>query len=206
MTQQSHPGITGSNDDATEYYSTKEAAAILGVAHRTVQLWVESGVLQAWKTAGGHRRIVKASVERLVLERRQARAVSASAAAQVRHRVLVVDDEPAMLQRYELELSGWDMQIDIVKARDGFDALLEIGRERPRILVTDLQMQGMDGVRMIQKLRANPDYAGMQVIVVSGLERSTISSMSLPADIRVLPKPLPFEQLRSAIGSALQAG
>ena len=52
--------------DASEFCSTKEAATMLGVSHRTVQLWVESGVLQAWKTAGGHRRIAMSSVNRLV--------------------------------------------------------------------------------------------------------------------------------------------
>jgi excisionase family DNA binding protein len=193
-------------DEANQYYSTKEAAAILGVAHRTVQLWVESGVLQAWKTAGGHRRIVKASVERLVLERRQAHADSIAAVPAPRHRILVVDDEPAMLRLYEMELSGWELPIDVVKAHDGFEALLEIGRQLPRLLITDLHMPGMDGFRMIQKLRSDPEYANIRIIVVSGIERSTISSMSLPSDILVLPKPVPFEHLHSAIESVLQTG
>ncbi|MFM7066754.1 MAG: excisionase family DNA-binding protein, partial [Gammaproteobacteria bacterium] len=35
------------------YLSTREAADLLGVSLRTVQLWVESGTLRAWKTAGG---------------------------------------------------------------------------------------------------------------------------------------------------------
>jgi len=202
MTKSINAGHGDNADDATQYYSTKEAAAILGVAHRTVQLWVESGVLQAWKTAGGHRRIVKQSVERLVLERRQAR--TDSAAAQ-RYRVLVVDDEPAMLRLYEMELEGWGLPIDLVKAHDGFEALLEIGRERPRVLITDLHMPGMDGFRMIEKLRSNADYANISVIVVSGIERSTIASMPLPPDILVLPKPVPFEHLRTAVEAALQA-
>ncbi|WP_229507613.1 helix-turn-helix domain-containing protein [Massilia sp. Dwa41.01b] len=58
--------------NAAEFCSTKDAARLLGVSHRTVQLWVENGALQAWKTAGGHRRITIASVNRLVEARRQA--------------------------------------------------------------------------------------------------------------------------------------
>jgi excisionase family DNA binding protein len=207
MTTNSTASQSDATDDATEYYSTKEAAVILGVAHRTVQLWVESGVLQAWKTAGGHRRIVKGSVERLVAERRQAVTDSVNAAP-VRHqrqRVLIVDDEPAMLRLYELEMAGWGMPIELVKAHDGFEALLEIGRDRPRVLVTDLHMPGMDGFRMIEKLRSSTEYANICIIVVSGIERSTISSMHLPSDILVLPKPVPFERLRIVVESALQA-
>lgn len=205
MTKTADTTQPGATNDATDYYSTKEAAAILGVSHRTVQLWVESGVLQAWKTAGGHRRIVKDSVEHLVYERRQAVADSSEAAPVQRQRVLIVDDEPAMLRLYELEMAGWGLPIDIVKAHDGFEALLETGRGRPHVLITDLHMPGMDGFRMIGKLRENPQYATIHVIVVSGIERSTIASTPLPSDILVLPKPVPFERLRQAVESVLQA-
>ncbi|TWI69719.1 excisionase family DNA binding protein [Pseudoduganella lurida] len=192
-------------NDSGDFYSTKEAAKLLGVAHRTVQLWVESGVLQAWKTAGGHRRIIKDSVERLVQERELAMAAkSGTPAPAAPSRVLVVDDEPAMLRLYELELAGWDLPMDIVKAHDGFEALLEIGRVRPAVLITDLHMPGMDGFRMIETLRANAEFANIRVIVVSGIESSTITSMSLPSDILVLPKPVPFERLRAAVEEALQ--
>jgi len=43
--------------------STTEAARQLGVSVRTVQLWVESGRLMAWKTAGNHRRIFQWSID-----------------------------------------------------------------------------------------------------------------------------------------------
>jgi len=45
--------------------TTREAAELLGVSLRTVQLWVDSGVLQAWKTAGGHRRVSRQSIDAL---------------------------------------------------------------------------------------------------------------------------------------------
>lgn len=51
---------------ASQVYSTREASEILGVSLRTVQLWVDGGILEAWKTAGGHRRISRASVEALL--------------------------------------------------------------------------------------------------------------------------------------------
>jgi excisionase family DNA binding protein len=48
------------------FCTTREAAALLGVSIGTVQLWVESDLLQAWKTAGGHRRVLRDSVDRLL--------------------------------------------------------------------------------------------------------------------------------------------
>ncbi len=51
---------------AKSFCTTREAATLLGVSVGTVQLWVESGLLRAWKTAGGHRRVMRDSVERLL--------------------------------------------------------------------------------------------------------------------------------------------
>ena len=48
------------------FCTTREAATLLGVSVGTVQLWVESGLLQAWKTNGGHRRVLRDSIDRLL--------------------------------------------------------------------------------------------------------------------------------------------
>ncbi|WP_313178329.1 response regulator [Massilia sp.] len=194
--------------NAAEFCSTKDAARLLGVSHRTVQLWVENGTLQAWKTAGGHRRITMASVNKLVNERHEATAPAAPAALPEpeksrRKKVLLVDDDRTLLRLYELELQGWDLPLNVVKAHDGFEALIRIGEQRPDLLVSDLSMPGMDGFRMIRTLRGDAGYGQMAIIVVSGLDRATIASMGLPADIPVFPKPVPFAQLRAAVEDAL---
>ena len=190
---------------SAEVCSTKEAASLLGVSHRTVQLWVESGVLQAWKTAGGHRRILLTSVHRLVAQRnhavggRQPSALAATVTAPVGRRIVMADDDATMLRLYELEISGWGLDAQLIKARDGFDALIRIGEARPDMLITDLNMPGMDGFRMVRTLRADPRYGKMAIIVISGLDRSTISSMGLPDDIPVFSKPVRFPELRARV-------
>lgn len=196
--------------NAADYCSTKEAAAVLGVSHRTVQLWVENGTLQAWRTAGGHRRITYESVNRLVDGRRIAIGGGPGAAATVpapatpgKPRVLVVDDDPLILRLYELQMAGWGMDMELIKAQNGFEALIRIGERRPDLLVSDLNMPGMDGFRMIRTLREDVGTAGMNMIVVSGLDRGTIKAMGLPADIPVFPKPVPFSELRTAVENGL---
>jgi excisionase family DNA binding protein len=190
--------------NAADFCSTKDAARLLGVSHRTVQLWVENGALQAWKTAGGHRRITMASVNKLVNERREVTG-SAAAAEPEQKKLLLVDDDRTLLRLYELEISGWNLPLTLVKAHDGFEALLRIGEQRPDILVSDLSMPGMDGFRMIRTLRADPACANMAIVVVSGLDRPTIASMGLPGDIPVFPKPVPFNALRAAVEDAIAA-
>ena len=204
MKLQSSQTLREQRYDAAQFCSTKEAAAMLGVSHRTVQLWVESGILQAWKTAGGHRRIALASVDRLVEQRSQAigqRAAPDGAAAG--RRLLLVEDDATTLRRYALEVKGWGLALDVIAAGSGFEALIRIGEARPDLLISDLSMPGVDGLRMIRMLRADPAYGNMAFIVISGLDRATIAAMGLPQDIPVLSKPVPFALLREAVGQAL---
>ncbi|GAA5019976.1 hypothetical protein GCM10025794_07170 [Massilia kyonggiensis] len=188
--------------DAAAYCNTRQAAALLGVSHRTVQLWVESGTLEAWKTAGGHRRIALASIERHVERRRQA---MLERAAPARYRVLLVDDDASTVARYEAAMSGWDLPLDVVRAGNGFEALIRIGETRPHLLIGDLSMPGVDGLRMIRTLRASDAYRDMAIVVTSGLDPATIRAMGLPDDIPVLPKPVAPEALRGAIEEVLHA-
>ena len=188
--------------NAADFCSTKDAARLLGVSHRTVQLWVENGALQAWKTAGGHRRITMTSIHKLVNERREVTGAAAATAAPDR-KLLLVDDDRSLLRLAELEIAGWGLPLTVEKAHDGYEALIRIGQQCPHILVSDLSMPGMDGFRMIRTLRADAGCAGMAIIVVSGMERPEIDAIGLPPDIPVFPKPVPFAALRAAVELAL---
>lgn len=215
MNSHSHAAPAQTDLNAAEVCSTKEAASLLGVSHRTVQLWVEGGVLQAWKTAGGHRRILLSSVHRLVAQRNQAvrHGAPADSVGQDaratgnggRPRIVMADDDATLLRLYELEISGWNLDADLIKARDGFDALIRIGEARPDLLISDLNMPGMDGFRMVRTLRADPRYGKMAIIVISGLDRATIASMGLPDDIPVFSKPVRFPELRAKVEQILAA-
>jgi CheY-like chemotaxis protein len=58
-------------------------------------------------------------------------------------------------------------------------------------------MPGMDGFRLIATLRESELYAGLKVVVVSGLTPAEIRAVGeLPRDIPVLSKPIPFDVLR----------
>jgi DNA-binding response OmpR family regulator len=100
-------------------------------------------------------------------------------------------------------MSGWDMPLDVVRAANGFEALIRIGETRPHLLVGDLSMPGVDGLRMIRTLRASETYRDMAIVVISGLDPATIRAMGLPDDIPVLPKPVDPGALRAAIEGVL---
>ncbi len=190
--------------NAEEYCTTRDAAGVLGVSLRTIQVWVESGALRAWKTPGGHRRITVKSLEKLAAERSGALDTAAAVQATT-YQLLVVDDDPSMLRLYELEIAGWDLPVTLTTASNGMDALIKIGKHRPNLLITDLTMPEIDGFAMIRRLRSNEDCAGMPVIVVSGLDQGVLKAGGLPADIPCFQKPVSFDALQAAVQRGLAA-
>ena len=188
------------------FCTTREAATLLGVSVGTVQLWVENGLLQAWKTAGGHRRVLRDSVNSL-LHNKGSKSPdlkvlvtppppAAPPPGLRRLRVLVVEDDPLLLRLYQVKISAWPMKPEVSVTDNAMTALMMIGRSGPDLLVTDLQMPGMDGFKMLRVLRETPETRRTRVVVVSGLDAAEIQDRGgLPADVEVLPKPIPFDRL-----------
>lgn len=182
------------------YYSTKSTAEKLGVSLRTIQLWVENGRLPAWKTDGGHRRIPAEVVDRLVADQRD----QSSGRSTDRHkrvfRVLLVEDDEHLLEIYSAALANLTPPIEILQARNGYDALLQIGRSNPDLIILDLVMPGMDGFRLCRTLDARPEGATSQVVVVTSLDKHAIADLGgLPKRIHVFSKPIPLSMLRSLV-------
>lgn len=186
-----------------EFCSTRDAADLLGVSLRTVQLWAEAGVLKAWKTAGGHRRITRKSVDVLLAQRAEAlRARPVDA----RFRLLIVEDDPDFLRLYQLHVSGWNLPIDVTTANNGFEALVQLGSSRPDLMITDLRMPGMDGVEMIRALRAGTATRDIDIIVVTAfLDTALRERGDIPEDITILSKPMSFDVLRTHVASRIEA-
>jgi len=177
------------------YCTTREAAEMLGISLRTAQLWVESGILSAWKTDGGHRRISRESIKRLLEETPQ-REGSFGNQRHNRFTILVVEDEPDLLRVYEMNMLQWPMKPRVITARDGYQALVLLGSERPDMMVTDLKMPNVDGFHMLNAISTMPEASGTAIVVVSGLDKTAIASQGgIPDSIPVLPKPIPFSEL-----------
>lgn len=184
--------------------TTREAGEALGVAVRTVQLWVEAGVLPAWRTAGGHRRIARSAVEKLLAERSQviqplAGTTQGGSGAQTPLKLLLVEDDPDLLRLFTLMVEVWDFPVELSTASNGFEGLVRIGQLRPDMVVTDLNMPGMDGFQMLRALKKpGSGFDGLDIVVVTALSPGDIRDRGgLPADVRMFQKPVPFDQLQA---------
>lgn len=187
----------------TEYLSTRQAAIRLGVSLGTVQNMVENGVLEAWKTAGGHRRIPVASVEAMLAKRRnQAPSISDSNAPL---ELMIAEDDPTLQTLYRVTVETWNLPIRLRIVSNGFEGLVQVGQNPPDIMIVDLMMPGLDGFEMIRQLRATPDLAKMDIIVVTAIDHDEIVNKGLPSDITVFGKPIPFHEIKGFLLGRLAA-
>jgi excisionase family DNA binding protein len=182
---------------SAKFLSTRQAATRLGVALSTVQAWVETGVLPAWKTAGGHRRIPKDAVQAMQLRQQS---TLGTPAAEGLFKILVVEDDPVMRELYRRKFDEWQLPLRLILAEDGFEGLIQAGRHSPDLIIADLAMPGMDGFKMIRKLKSQSAAMVARIIVVTALKPEEIEiAGGLPPGIPVYPKPVSFPALRTLV-------
>lgn len=194
------------------FFTTREAAKILGICVRTAQLWSKSGLLDAWKTEGGHRRISRESIEKLLYKRNMMAELSLSsdesnAPRSKRLSILIVEKDPVILKLYLLKMANWSPAPEIVTVNNGFEALVRIGWDVPGLLVTDLNMAGgMDGFEMLKNLYAIPECSHLQTALVTELSQHDIDARGgLPRGVTLLPKPISFPALERLANSLVDA-
>lgn len=153
---------------------------MLGMAVRSVQLMVDRGELEAWKTPGGHRRISRASIERWLATREgevrgapQARADAAASRATTRAtRILLIEDSNHFQNLVRLLIGQRFPQVELHIANEGIAGLAMAGQLQPDVLIVDILLPGIDGATLINSLRSHPQFNQSRLIVITSLDES----------------------------------
>jgi CheY-like chemotaxis protein len=84
-------------------------------------------------------------------------------------KILIADDNPEM--RLMLVLYLQQQGHLVIEARDGQDLLYWVKEELPDVILLDLAMPNLDGWRTLEKLKADPAYKNIPVVIVSAKNR-----------------------------------
>jgi len=148
------------------YYTSHQVGTILQVNPSSVVKWINDGLLRAFRTPGGHRRVTAGELVRFASY--HGMPIPDDLRDLAATRVLVADDEPRFLSAVQRAVKPFEAEIELTTAENGIDALVMVGSLKPDVLILDLRMPGMDGIQVLERMKANPDTARIQVIVVSG--------------------------------------
>jgi excisionase family DNA binding protein len=186
--------------------STREASEMLDVSQRTVQLWVESGVLNAWKSPGGHRKITRVSINKMLEERADAIRIDDGESTNHEFCILYVEDDEAQQTLFSNLIARSKHKITLQLATNGFDGLISLGTTKPDLLITDLKMPGMDGFEMVNHLQKNPAFSHIKIIVFTSMSEQEITDHGgLPSKIQVITKPVPLSHIGLLVDSLVLA-
>ena len=169
-----------------EIMSTRDAAKCLGVSVRTVQLWVESGNLEAWKTPGGHRRIYRHSVDNM-LAARGVREVY----AEIFEVMLCCDDE-VMTGDLAAQLQSIGATLRLRCVFNGFDALAQTGEHCPDLLLIDLSSPDQGINKLFDALKSTSFANPLHLIAITS---SGNSRPRLPPGVIHFELPVESEKL-----------
>lgn len=115
-------------------------------------------------------------------------------------RILVVDDEPdvvSMLTKY-FEDAGYVVDA----AAHGGDALIAVSQYRPDVVVLDILMEGLDGVQVLDRIRALDP--AIRVIMITGSGDLTLQPTAMAKGaFAYVKKPVALEELHQAVAAAL---
>lgn len=188
-------------NEQPDVVTTRQAAEQLGVAVRTVQLWVEAGRLKAWKTAGNHRRIYQSSVDQLLAGHVE----DSSESPDQRPSILIVEDDRTTQVYYESMLQLLTKGLNVVVTSDGIEGLVAMGRYSPQLLILDIEMPRLDGIQVVSSLRRQALTADVAIVVVSNLDEADVRRRGLPADVPFVNKPITLDALRDVLNQHIDA-
>jgi excisionase family DNA binding protein len=176
-------------DTPEDYCGTTYAAKLLGLSVGTIQTLVEKNELQAWKTQGGHRRISMPSIREY--QRKHNMLTIQTEPRDARLRVLLVEDDAVTREMLRGYCNRSAMPVDCTAMSSGLEALIDIASIRPDVLITDLDMPGVDGFELLRTLRQNPQFNRMTTLVLSALTAEEIESRGgLPEGTIFMSKPI----------------
>ena len=81
-------------------------------------------------------------------------------------KVLIVDDSPTMRQLIIFALKRI-ADFQMVEASDGLDGLKKLGADKFDLILTDLHMPVMDGLKLIAMLRNDPNYRTVPIVIIT---------------------------------------
>ncbi len=120
-------------------------------------------------------------------------------------KILLIEDEEdiASMIKLQAELAGYKVHVE----SDGLNGLMAVEKEHPDVIVLDIMLPGLNGLDVCRKIRSNPDFASIPIVIISAKseELDVVLGLELGADDYV-SKPFSLKVLFSRIKAVLRRG
>ncbi len=117
--------------------------------------------------------------------------------------ILVVEDSPTMRQLISFAIKRIPNS-HVIEATDGVDALKKLSSEKVDLILADINMPVMDGLKLVSLVRGNPVFKNIPIIIVTteGADEDRKRALSIGANA-YLPKPIQTQELLKLVNNYL---
>jgi two-component system, OmpR family, response regulator len=177
-------------------FTTGEVADVCNLSQQTVIRCFDNGRLRGYRVPGSRfRRIPRDALIQFMREN----GIPLRDLNQGRIRVLVVDDDPAIVEML-VELLERDGRFDVDTAATGFDAGLKTRSFRPDVIVLDYMLPDINGNAVCRSIRGDESLKDVRIIIVSGVvEREHVDKLLQEGADDFIQKPFRIEHLLNRI-------
>jgi excisionase family DNA binding protein len=147
-----------------EYLSTRQSAKVLQVSLGTVQKMVELGELIAWKTRGGHRRILASSLEQQLQRRKRAMRQKSTLHCLALGIFRRAENSQELLESTQY----WQLKVEMEVAIDSLEGLMKAVSIAPDLIFLDALIPPIEQVHLIHYLSKNKDTQRIPILVDEG--------------------------------------
>jgi excisionase family DNA binding protein len=151
-------------ENPKDYLSTRQSARYLQVSLGTVQKMVETGELLAWKTQGGHRRILTSSLEQLLKRRRLG--IRQRCGAQFL--LLAIMKREGSFEGFQALTEEWKSDVNLHMTADSLEALMQSVSLAPDVIYIDAQISPVEQVHLTSYLSKNTHTRNIPILVEDG--------------------------------------
>ncbi len=118
--------------------------------------------------------------------------------------ILIVEDSPTMRQLVSFALRRLK-DARVTEAMDGVEALRLIGERQFDVIVADINMPVMDGLKLVHHLRGTPEYKDIPIVIITteGAEEDRQRALALGANA-YLAKPIQTQELVGIVSQFLE--
>ena len=147
--------------------TTFEIAKYCKVTHRTVQQWITSQKLKAYRTPGNHSRVEAQDFAEFLNKYKMPVPVD-FIFDEGQKRILVVDDDKSMVKLIKSYLKN-NKHYQIQEAFDGFMAGRKFAEFKPDLITLDIKMPFINGEDVLKEIRKNSKNNNVRIIVITGI-------------------------------------
>ena len=152
----------------SRFYTTYEVARMCQVTPGSVSRWIREGKLKTAVTPGGHHRVRANVVFDFLKGMRMP--IPSELLSEHTFRIVLVDDDTALrnMLREVLQKKFPKSNIEIREAEDGFSAGTLISEFSPDLVILDVNLPGVDGLRVCRSIKEKSALQHTKVIIITG--------------------------------------